>query len=451
MPFENERAGYAALRRLAQNEKVRKLQKRFKVMTPSNAVTTRRPPTAEVQGDAGTSRPDLILAIDGSNLAVEVKTGYPGAEIGYITVAAVLILLGKLRSISASDIIDPVEHRKTQKRSSIDTALPGRGVIIDQEASPEDSMRRTLFDEMSSYRVFEDSETLLETYETLMSAAPSHRGVQCPCETRSPFQRSKGQYTCNELGCGQMLYSTDAMRLHELFTPYESCQKLYGHAMNTLERLWLIHALRAFERRGRKWLAALGRIAFVMDGPLAIYGTPAWLSTPIRKELARINTAQREFTNRDMMIIGIEKTGAFARHFEMIDIRGDDGEMRFPNGCELRLTNEYIRQYIVPSTGQRQYGRNTYFGRKFLYKSKFGHRLVVNTACFSEEQQDLSTARPEQFARFKDVVRLLDEVSSNLYPNSVSPLIAAHSEASIPLNLGKQILEDIARNTLSDE
>ena len=45
---------------------------------------------------------------------------------------------------------------------------------------------------------------------------------------------------------------------------------------------------------------------------------------------------------------------------------------------------------------------------------------------------------------------LLDEVSSNMYPNSVSPLIAAHAEASIPLNLGKQILEDIARKALAD-
>lgn len=152
MPFENERAGYAALRRITQSESVRRLQERFKVVKPGEATTTLGQPGIGVEGDIESNQPELILAIDGSNLAVEVETGYPGAEIGYITVAAVLILLEKLRSIAMSEIIDPVEHRRTQKRSSIDTALPGRGVIIDQEMSPQASMRRTLFDATYAFR-----------------------------------------------------------------------------------------------------------------------------------------------------------------------------------------------------------------------------------------------------------------------------------------------------------
>jgi hypothetical protein len=34
---------------------------------------------------------------------------------------------------------------------------------------------------------------------------------------------------------------------------------------------------------------------------------------------------------------------------------------------------------------------------------------------------------------------------SSRYPNSVSPLISAHAEAAIPLNLWTRIFEDIAR------
>ena len=451
MPFENERAGYAPLRRILQSDKVRRLQTRFRLVNPADvAADAVQPMTERLRSDSA-CRPDLILAIDGGCLPVDVKTGYPGAEIGYITVAAVLILLDKLREVAASDIIDPVQHRRTQRRSSIETPLPGRGVIIDSEATPEASMRRTLFDELAAYRVFEDSETLLDTYEALMAGARDDRPVSCPCERRRPYRRATGRYACDQPDCDIALYSTDAMRLHELFSPHESCQKLYGHVMTTLERLYLVHVLRAFERRGNDWLAVLGRMAFVVDGPLAFYGTPAWLSTPVRGELARINGAQRRLTNRDMMIIGIEKTGAFANHFEMLDVREDDGEPRFPTESFLLLTDEYIRRHIVPSVEQRQYGRNTYFGRKVLYKSALGHRLVVNVACFSDEQRDLSTAAIGQFPRFADAITLLDEVSSNMYPNSVSPLIAAHSEASIPLNLGKRILEDIARKALADE
>ena len=42
-------------------------------------------------------------------------------------------------------------------------------------------------------------------------------------------------------------------------------------------------------------------------------------------------------------------------------------------------------------------------------------------------------------------MNVLDELVSSRYPNSVSPLVSAHAEASIPLNLGKNIFDDIAR------
>ena len=451
MPFENERASYGPLRRILQSEKVRRLQKRFQ-LAPKTDDSGETETASNSSLGASKCQPDLVLAVDGGYHSVPVDNDYPGAEIGYITVAAVLILLDKLRETAANDIINPVEHRKTRKKSSIDTALPGRGVIIDEERTPEASMRKTLFEEMAGYKVFEndsDGESLLNTYEALMHKAPDNRGVKCPCEDDHPYHRGSGEYLCQY--CKFPLYSTDAMRLHELFSPHERGDKMYGHVMSTLERLWLVHVLRAFERRGKEWLAVIGQMAFILDGPLAIYGTPAWLSTPIREELARINDAQKSVTNADMMILGVEKTGAFVRHFEMLDTRDNDGQPRFPPQHHLLLTNDYIKRHIVPTTEDRQYGRNTYFGRKLLCKTELGHRLVVNVASFTAKQRDLSSALPEQFPRLADALALLDALSSNLYPNSISPLIAAHAEASIPLNLGSKILEDIAKKAVTGD
>ncbi len=42
-------------------------------------------------------------------------------------------------------------------------------------------------------------------------------------------------------------------------------------------------------------------------------------------------------------------------------------------------------------------------------------------------------------------MNVLDELVSSRYPNSISPLVSAHAEAAIPLNLGKRIFDDIAR------
>ena len=66
-------------------------------------------------------------------------------------------------------------------------------------------------------------------------------------------------------------------------------------------------------------------------------------------------------------------------------------------------------------------------------------------AHFNEHQMNLSTAYPDQFSRLADIMNLLDNFVSNRYPNSISPLVSAHAEAAIPLNLGKRIFDEIAR------
>ena len=445
MPFENERASYRPLHRILSSDKVRQLQQRFRIKRNDECGSEKVTPPLLDSREAGNSRrqPDMLLAIDGSYHDTPVENGFPGAEIGYITVASVLILLDKLRDLSREEIIDPVEFRKSKKTASIDTAVPGCNVVVDDELTPQASMRRVIFEEMMRYRVFDDSETLLDTYESLFDQGAD--SIKCPHDGTHDYLRNQGKYNCRE--CGKILYSTDAMRFHELFEPSDSCRKMYGHIMFTLERLWLVHALRAFERKG--WLPVIGDMAFVLDGPLAIYGTPSWLSQPIFRELHRINEAQKTITGADMMILGVEKSGQFARHFEMIDTHKDGAPKKFDAGKFMLLTNGYIRDNIVRSETNKPYGRGTYFGRKFFYKTELGHRLVVNTACYNKWQMDISTAEPEKFPRLADTLNLLDALSSNLYPNSLSPLISAHSEAAIPLYLGGKILDNIARKLIN--
>ena len=392
--------------------------------------------------------PQIILAIDGGYHAAPVESGYPGAEIGYLTAASVLLFVDKLKQSNEDGIVNPVKYRAASQTGSIDLALPGRGVLIDEEPSAKSSMRKTLFEEMSGYRIFKEfNETLLETYEHLMGIQTSSDDPpKCPCDPTHKYRANKGHYRCST--CNGILYSTDGMRCHELFSDTESCEKMYGHVMTTLERLLLIHILRAFEQQGEPWLSLIGNMAFVIDGPLAIYGPPAWLSQPIRKELARLNQVQKHITNRDMMILGIEKSGSFTRHLEMIDTDKNDNPGEFPVGHYQLIDNDYIRRHIQPSEEDRPYGRNTYFGRKMFYKTTSGHLLVVNCACYDDEQFNIRTAKPQQYARLNDILGLLDEVSSSMYPNSISPLIAAHSEASIPLNLGRQILDKIAQERI---
>jgi hypothetical protein len=231
-------------------------------------------------------------------------------------------------------------------------------------------------------------------------------------------------------------------------SPAGSNGAIFSEIMQALERIWVVHVLRSLEQKG--WLSTLGRLAIVIDGPLAVFGQPAWLSQSIKKELNRINRKAREQTGLDMLMLGVEKSGLFVNHFERLDTTKDGEEGSLPNKKAYLLEDRYIKERIIFSESSRPYGHQTYFGRKLLYKTSNGARIVASLPFLDEGHDDLSVARPTQYPRLKDALNLLDQLTSARYPNSVSPLVSAHAEAAIPLNLGEKILSEIAERLMID-
>ena len=447
MPFENEFASYEPLRRILENPKVKALQDRLKVHKKIESQDEIQCGLTEFSKIKPSNfQPDLVIAIDGSHHEVKIENGFPGAEIGYVTVSSVLLFLNKIREHAKEEFIDPRKFRETEKAETIDSVFPGCNVIIDNEDSAKSSMRKTLYEELNRSSVFNGSETLLTTYEELLriklEKGTSEKPPQCPNdECQSRFTYGYGEYKCPE--CGGILYSTDAMRLHELMNPVGSNGELFGQIMSTIERLWLVHILRSFEKQN--WLPTLRRVAFFLDGPLAVFSTSSWLTKSIIYELGRLNELTNKKYEQDLIILGIEKSGAFFNHFEEVDTSKEGEKDIIPRQSAFLLYDNYIKKNIVFSTSQKNYGADTYFGRKFFYKTFNGYRIVPNLAFYDESQSDIKTALPNQFPRLADVLNLLDQLVSSRYPHSVTPLISAHAEASIPLNLGKKIFEEIAK------
>ena len=51
--------------------------------------------------------------------------------------------------------------------------------------------------------------------------------------------------------------------------------------------------------------------------------------------------------------------------------------------------------------------------------------------------------------RLQDILRLMEDTATHRYENAIGPVISAHNEASIPLNLGRKILEEMARKHIA--
>ncbi len=449
MPYEGEFAKYRSIRRLVKNERVKSLVQRARIQDHSSE-KTKLPKIKTSEMPTSEWHPKCVIAIDGSHQETFVETGYPGAEVGYVTTAAVVMDMAKIKELDPYRPVNPKLFRETEKVGSIDSAFPGCNIVIDSDKSAKRSLRKMLFETFKEIKLFE-GESLLGTYEALLEHKPHGKEPECPyfdegdcqqTELDNKYHRENGEYTC-KCPRANVLYSTDALRVHERMVPDSANGEMFGEIMQVLERIVVIHILRAFKQQNA--LRLLKDIGIVIDGQLAVFGSPAWLHSAIREELFQINNAAKDAMGRDLLIIGIEKSGTFVNHFQRIDQDNHGGQGKFPPQTVSLLDDEYIKKNIIFSDSTKPYGLDTHFGRKLFYKTASGARLVASLPFLDESHRDMTRANPDQFPRLTDALGLLDQLVSSRYPNSLSPLITAHAEAAIPMNIGSRVLEEIAK------
>jgi len=453
MPYEGEFAEYKSIRRLTENERVKNLLSR--AMPRDVSQDTASLPTLKRSDISPTEwLPNNVLAIDGSHQEELVEKGYPGAEISYVTAAVVLTDVAKIRELDKQRPINPKSFRSTERADCIDRAFPGCNIVIDDEESPVHSLRKALFETFQETRLFSDGETLLDTYEALLKYKDQVDSNQvCPFSDNcfssdKKYKFGVETYQCNCIKQGT-LYSTDALRIHEGMVPDSTNGAMFAEIMQTLERVLIIHVLRWLEQQEYLWL--LRDMPIVVDGPLALFGHPAGLLIPVKKELRRINAKAKEFTDGiDMLLIGVEKTGFFVNHFERIDQNRNGTTGIFAPQTVALMPDEYVKKNIIFSDSQKLYGADTYFGRKFLYKTKSGARIVASLPMLDESHEDTRRVEIDQYPRLADALTLFDQLASSRFPNALSPLISANAEAAIPMNLGSRVLEEMAKRLIRE-
>ena len=439
MPYEGEFASYRSINRIAQDDRVKQFLIRSRVMAPSITAPSLNPQEAPPANAIPVS---YAVAIDGSYADVLVKNGYPGASVGYVTVTSVLLDLLMLERLDEIRPIDPVAFRKTEQADTIDSVLPGSNVLTRDHRTACSAFREELFDVLHSACIdSDDPTTLLDTFNHLLSLKPRTSPQKCPCTgCDEEFLVTPTSGTC---ACPRQcrIYPTDSLRIHERFNEFGSNGEAFGLVMQTWERVLLIHFLRCFERKNI--LKSMGKLVLFVDGPLAMFGPPAWISAAISKELKRLNVIVQAQTGNDLMIVGVEKTGAFVEHFEGID-QAENGKFRFEPRTYALLTDTYIKSRIALSDSDRRYGQDTYFGRKFFYKTASGDRIVASIPFLNDAQDTLDSDDVTLYPQFGNICTILDKLRSSRYPNSLTPIISAHGYASIPVRLGSKVLQQLA-------
>jgi hypothetical protein len=434
MPYPNERAGFFAVGDLER----RQIIEAFGDQLEQGSNLPRDPlPAFEPFRQTNSPRP-FVVALDGSSIYHRIPARLPATEAGLVSISIVQINVDQLANLSRlpeSGAIDPVQLRGTEDDSTLQLALPGRNARSVNGKVSRDWFRSSVQEALETAHF--GGETLAETLHALLEKTTPQRTIKCPnifCESKSTTP-SPGQMRSRCKECNCEIFLSDALRAQEIFSDEEPCGDAHGRIRHALEILCLMNLLRGLAKieDGR---AALGKIAFVLDGPLAAFSTIAVLQLGILRELRRI---EKLLSPNHLLVMSAVKTGAFVQYFSELD-EAPKPDSRIPFGTAFLPDNDYIREKIVPGTTDQPWGKTTYFGRPLVVKTYDGQRLFLNLA---QPEAD----PPLTNAPFPVVLNEAITIAEHLGigHHEFLPLRRAHAKAAIPLRIGKAIIESLAR------
>ena len=429
---------------IVQNEIVQQRLRSYRLFEaqPSSGIESDLLVRADSLGDPG-EPVRWALSFDGSPQEVAVREEYPSTRIGYIQVAGVLTHLDEMLGQATEPFVDPTLIRHSTEEALYSLVLPGSNVCRADMTTVKDSWRAEIFDIFGSYQIeglsILDILGALIQYSDKLAPSGGVRLARCAasasCVGRDIDVPMQGT-ACPE--CAGRLFPTDSLRIHEEVSEESPNITALGRLMSTLEHLTMMGYLSFLLRRQPR---ALGTIAFLLDGPLAFFGPQAWLHAAMLTFLEHMRTSLVSRQHRCPVIIGVEKTGQFAEHANAIS-----GSL--PPQTLMLLPDAYIYSHILTSRAApgAAFGRDTYYGQKFLYKTARGQVLTLTVPKPSGALP--KPHLPSHYSMLSATLALLDRIGTTLYEDALIPVALAHSFASIPLRTGSRVLTLLSRRLL---
>ena len=403
-------------------------------------------------------KPRNIISIDGSYYEASANEKFPSRKIGFIKVGVVLLKYNVLDNIENDTVfVDPFKVAKFKENNeSYSIVLPSANILYSNCTDVKDSFRNALEDQFDRLRTEKDNpetslkETLFRLASYLDDCSENKLKLsKCPScgEEKDIFVYKDQINKCPY--CNKPLYVTDVLRVWEQVEGMTSSLSAITRTMNVVERLIAIHYIRTIVEKSRNsFVETLENICFFIDGPLAIFGEPAKLHSCIMKYLADINKQMRLHGKSDIMMIGVQKSGAINDFLNLIK------DSIQPNTI-FCLDDSFRNHYINVDVKQASdtFGKETYFGQDFLYKSSSGKLFVFNvpypwrtksaTTNFSIEKSKI-----ENYPNIGTYTSILNDFECQMYENSLIPTVLAHKYTAISLVPGSKVLDLLAKSNI---
>ncbi|WP_157442910.1 hypothetical protein [Deinococcus misasensis] len=164
--------------------------------------------------------------------------------------------------------------------------------------------------------------------------------------------------------------------------------------------------------------------------------------------LHEINQGQKKEGHDVPVVMGLSKTGGLADHANLI-------KALLPDGSIFPISDQYRYDFIDVSKRGRtaNFGQETYYGQDFLVKTEEGRLFPMCLAYPLSEKKDEQAFQKEKmnmdgYTTMGRALKVITTFESDLYQNSMIPVILAHRHASISLTPGGKVFDILAKKHL---
>jgi hypothetical protein len=460
MPYSRETAGKGGHSDLVRNQDVADFLGDCEYMKEPSDEEASEIVSTFTEAPTGGHRPEMVAASDASPYAAPISGKFPSTQVGYVKVSLVLIDLNKFDGLSApgSRFVDPFKVAELHRNAdSFAFTLPGSNIRYKHSSSVKNGFRRAVFDQLSDARTnlfpkgkFSVKDTLLFIYDNqiTLKACPS-----CGNEPQDGFVFTDSNVSHDCQQCNEQVFVTDSLRIHEQISDYGDNVSAMTRFMNVTEHLIMASFIRGLYERQP---SALSNMAFIVDGPLAIFGQPAKVHARLMSFYAGMTMDLESRGLTPPIIIGLQKDGVVMEHARsLLRFLNQDGVGK--GKALYRVVDDAYRNRYISEVTSDNFGNETYYGQDFILKTESGRIFTValpypfrnkEPAREFAVKKAIDTNYGNQLARAFDLIKYFE---FDLYDNAVIPVALAHRHASISLIPGGKVLELVTRNGLGGQ
>lgn len=387
---------------------------------------------------------EAIIAVDGGYTEVSLNKEFPSRTIHFLQFGALFFKLDDLAEIDSSAFIDPKDMAKLKNIQRLKLALPTRNLCFKDSDTFKNTVLKAIYEFFLNNNLDEDK-SLIDTLAWFIfrqykqgSRTEQDKIWNLATNPLSPDNNQvrlletemdeKYTFTCPETG--GKIYLTDIFRLHEIIEEETGAAGILGYLLNVVEHLIIIHLIRLLYNRQPEMLR---KVLFIKDGSTGFFG-----------QTAQLHVAMQDLINwlldkQNILLVGLEKSGAFVDHAQEI-------QNKLGTGNALILNDDYIYRYILPGTGDpnRPYASTSNYGHKVIFKTGIGQMYVISLPVRELHKNPTSSDLPNLHIILDNVEKL----HCDMYDSALFPVALVNKLVSLSAHPSQRILTKFASGTV---